>query len=1108
MLRPIYALVCLFVVLAAAARAAEAPADTTPTRHIIYVPYEQLDKVFQAEDKGVFIPYSEFKVLWEFYRAHHIAGAEDVPPVPVLISRALYTLAVTGEGTSTETAPAETAAGTATLTIESLEEAWVSLPLPFAGIALSEATLDGKPVLLRATENGYDLLVREKGKHTLALTFAAEVTSSPGHKGVRFGVPRAALSKVEVTLPEEGVKIDVDQIVSAEKTTAGGTTTLRAFIGPTDSVSIGWRPKEVERAAVPPLLHARTATKIIVSEGLLRVRAAADYDVMRAPADRFSVLLPADFNLLDVSGSQIKTWDVEQTARGPVLTVVLHEPVEQHYALVVEVERILPKTDVTLEAPRIEAVGDTVAREVGTLSFAVGPELRLKVDATTGLTRMDLAELPDPHKAGPAPLYAYRYWKPGWTATFTVEKILPRVHAEVVALTEIDKRAVTLQADLNFTVEEAGIFQVAFRIPSTLKVMSVGPDTLVDSFAATTEGEIQTVRVLLREKKLGAFTLNVQAVQQLTAEFGDGAVVAVPEVSVLDVERETGLVGIAAHPSYEVSPTETHENLIKVPKQEFLARKQSSGTMEFRLAYRYAEHPYSATVTLTKRAPQVTAQVDTLVNIGEDAALLSWRITYTIQYAGIRELKFRIDAAAAKTLGLDPSKIEDFQIVGPNIRDRKYLDGGVWQVTLDSEQMGTYALTVNAKALTEQFRKGSGESPSASVPLPEVKETMGIFNEMGFVAVWKSPELDVRVKPAGGLDVRDQRELPTWLQSGTVFARGFRTLQHPAELALGVYVIKYEPAAVLGALVREAHYDMVVSLEGTLTVEAVYVVRNNVGQFFKVRLPADAEIYGAYVSGERKTPQKNEQGETLIRVPQKANEDFTVRLAYETKLPGGKLGATGGLRFTMPEINMAISRLTVRLFLPTRYTYLRFKGTVPRVDYYTTPWQRLGEYFGWLNPPALSGGYREREDVPYSSGDLRYDPADRRPDEPGTGALVSITKEGVVYRFMKLGGEGEIRVRYWRTTWWTFWEIVALLAVIAAGVALNRAACMRRWVYLVGALIVITIFYSFSVAEAWIRFFRWAFGGLVIIALIWLVMAVVAADLRRRHAAPSAKGGE
>ncbi|MBN1916982.1 MAG: hypothetical protein JW889_03655 [Verrucomicrobia bacterium] len=1104
MLRSICVLVCLFVVLAAAARAGEAPADSTPKRHIVYVPYEQLDKVFQAEDKGVFIPYSEFKVLWEFYRRHHIAGAEDVPPVPALISRALYTIEVAGSSN-------EVANGKATLTIESLEEGWVTLLLPFTGIALSEATLDGKLVLLRATETGYDLLVREKGRHTLALAFAAQVTSRPGHKGVSFGVPRAALSKVEVTLPDEDVKIDVDRIVSGEKTTAGGATTLRAFIGPTNSVNVGWRPKEIERETVPPLLHARTATKIIVTEGLLRVRAAVDYDVMRAPADRFSVLLPSDFNLLDVSGAQIKSWDVEQSERGPVLTVVLHEPVGQRYTLALEVERILPQTDVTLDAPRIEAVGDSVAREVGTLSFAVGPDLRLKVDSTTGLARVDLGELPEAHKAGAAPLYAYRYWKPGWAATFTAEKILPRVRAEVVALTGIDKRSVTLHADLAYTVEEAGIFQLAVQIPSTLKVMRVGPDSLVDSFTTTADGELQTVRVLLREKKLGAFTLNVEALQQLTAEFGDGAVIALPEVRVLGVERETGLVGIAAHPSYEVSPAETHENLIKVPKQEFLARKAPSGQMEFRLAYRYAEHPYSATVTLTKRAPQVTAQVDTLINIGEDTTLLTWQITYTIQYAGIRELKFRIDPAAAQTLGLDAAKIEDFHIEGPNIRDRKPLENGVWQVTLDNEQMGTYALTISVtKALTEPLREGTPEAPAASIPLLEVKETMGIFNETGYVAVWKSRELDVRTAAAGGLDMRDQRELPLWLQSGALFARGFRWLQHPAELALGVYVIKYDPAAVLGAVVREAHYDMVVSLEGTLSVGAIYVVRNNAGQFFKVQLPAGAEIYGAYVSGERTTPQKSDQGETLIRVPQKANEDFTVRLGYETTLPGGKLGTAGALSFAMPEINMAISRLTVRLYLPQRYTYLRFKGTVPRVDYYTTPWQRLSEALAaFTSPPALSGGYRERETVPHSAGGAGYDPTARRPDEPaGADRLLSITREGLLFQFMKLGGEGEIHVRYWRTTLWTFWELLALLAVIAAGVVLHRAAHVRRWVYLVGALIVITIFYSFSVAEAWVHFFRWAFAGLLIIAVIWLVMAAASPDRRRRHAAPSVKGGE
>ena len=67
---------------------------------------------------------------------------------------------------------------------------------------------------------------------------------------------------------------------------------------------------------------------------------------------------------------------------------------------------------------------------------------------------------------------------------------------------------------------------------------------------------------------------------------------------------------------------------------------------------------------------------------------------------------------------------------------------------------------------------------------------------------------------------------------------------------------------------------------------------------------------------------------------------------------------------------------------------------------------------------------------------------------------------------------------------------------------------------LIAALIVIIIFYSFSVAEAWVYLFRWAFIGLVILALVWLAMGIVPAMRGRRRAArattaaASKKGGE
>jgi len=202
---------------------------------------------------------------------------------------------------------------------------------------------------------------------------------------------------------------------------------------------------------------------------------------------------------------------------------------------------------------------------------------------------------------------------------------------------------------------------------------------------------------------------------------------------------------------------------------------------------------------------------------------------------------------------------------------------------------------------------------------------------------------------------------------------------------------------------------------------------------------------------------------------------------------------------------MNVSRLSVRLYLPWKYTYLRFHGDVPRVDSYSGPWERLSHRLaGLIRPPLLSGGYGERpRDV--IRVEATYAQTD---DQTIAGAPTPITKDGREFNFMKLGGGGSIRVTYWRTTWWTFWEIVAALVVIAAGVAASKMTRVRRWQYLVTMLIVIILFYSFSVARAWVHLFAWAFIGLVILALVWLVLALVPWARNRRPTARAPKGGE
>jgi hypothetical protein len=216
----------------------------------VYVPYEELKAVFEKEDQGVFLPYTEFQRLWRAARDKPQAVAEA--PFEYLVSTARFSGQV-GE---------EVASLKLELTIDILSDEWVQVPLGLSEVAVARATLvdaESKKVtpLLRVENGRHVLWAKGKGRYVLALDFVRQLETQPGLAVLKYGIPAAAITTLELLIPEENLKVDVQPMLAATTSQVEvegvKSTRVQAFLGSTTDVRLSWfsrlndgRPFELE----------------------------------------------------------------------------------------------------------------------------------------------------------------------------------------------------------------------------------------------------------------------------------------------------------------------------------------------------------------------------------------------------------------------------------------------------------------------------------------------------------------------------------------------------------------------------------------------------------------------------------------------------------------------------------------------------------------------------------------------------------------------------------------------------------------------------------------------------------------------------------------------
>lgn len=945
-LAPLFVLLLALGVAPAGAEdeeAAESPAeeparpDKPPPIHKLYVPFRDLSKIFEKEGEGVFLPYAEFRRLWE--AAHRTPAERGEPPVAAVVRAAAYEGRAEGGLLTLE----------AQIEVEVLAKGWQRVPLAFAGIGVERATVDGAPALLLPTKRGYDLLLEGAGRRTLALTLQAAAPATGDTHAAEFSLPPVPLARLAVRVPGRDTEVEVEPRLAGTRRAAPGeegATELLAFLGPVSKVRLSWRRKPEDLPTVDPLLFAEETQDVRVDRGVVRSTFSATLSIRRAPLSRFVVLVPEDVVVLYLRGEGIRAWS--RNHGGNQVEVLLREPVKEKYAFQLGLEKALAPPPASAVLPLAFLEG--MERERGFLRVQAADGVTVEPESFPGWVQVDLPDLPPELGASePGKASAWRYPSRPGEARVSVRALEPRVSAALGQRVGLRPEGVDLLAQARVTVERAGVFGLDFEVPPGLEVLEVTVAGVeVDDWRVERPAEGPgLLKVGLRDRLLGAATVTITARRPLAVpeEEGRSLEVDVPLLRLLGAAHVRGYLALHRDAALDHSERPgsrtglTPLDAAAAAAWEPPALPGDAARLPLGGRFEHRDGPIGLTEVLKRKAATLTCAVEQVARLEPDRVRLGVTLRYQVSFRGVDTLRFRapLDDDLARRLHLD---LPGWQLIGPSeeVRPEDAPPGparGIWTVKLPSPRTGEVVVPlVIDDQPAEALASGQARASALPVFVPLGDRQTPLPNTVWHLAVRRDPQLEVDLTSVAHAEEIDARELPAPMQAPENFL-AVRSWQ--PEHAIEVRATRHHYESVAELVVSHMHLDTALAPEGRAVTEAYLVVRNNDREYLELALPPGSNIRAVQVGGKAESPRVGEGGTVLVPILTGRGKDeaFLVALAYDHEV-----ARSGGLFETVRVVAPHALRahadlLTWRVFLPSGREVVGFGGSVQPLE----PWQ-------------------------------------------------------------------------------------------------------------------------------------------------------------------------
>jgi len=911
------------------------------------IPYAGDPSTAEQANK-ILVPYARFVELWN---QAHPEDRIDWPGAETQISLADVRYKVT--------VGAEQLSLLLTADIETHGKDWVVLSLPISGLAVTQATLDGKPAQLQAGPKGMVLMLPREASGKLELHAVArpEYLGPRGNAG--FTLPPLPAAVMTVVLPATDLELEVDEIETVpERRIVNGTAEYTFGLGMVRKLTLRWLPK-MAGGTTDRTLSANAQHDVYTFHWAMVGVSRITYSFSSGQYDRFALLMPQGTTLTELEGTNVRDFrDAgEQTVEGTsfkLIEVRLHRPVQKQYEMTVR--WLSPSArdegldlEQTAELPLPRA--GTVSRESGTVTLYAAGGMNVKVTAVTGGRRENVPTdeargTRDESSAIHRPLYdiaaaelsadragavATYYW-PYRPFSLHVElsrlAVTPKVHLDQLVRIDTDRVELLVQAGLK--TEQGKLFGAAFSLPAGYEVLSaVGP--AVASFYERSSQEGRFLHVMFhRGQTETQIALMLIRKDRPLDSFG------VPVVMYLDQQGialagQQGRIVVQVAASLEAQ-TAADRNLKSVSPSTLRDWLDEKTINSVQFAYQYETANPSLKLTIRRLPTTIRAEIFAGVVVRTTAADYTYRLRYNISGSPVDHLSFRLPNEYARLVSVESQAMRSVT--------QSDAGGGLtrWTVALVNEVTGVVDIVVN-------FAVPIDPSASTLVIAPLGAEAVAEYRAV--VAVQNMSRHEIGVKDSTNLSdlaaSEQQKLMPTEMRESLQYV--FQSFEQ--DWVLNLELTQRETATRIQAVVDMLEVTTVVDHSGRCRYEAKVALQNRSEQFLRVRIPRGLRLWSASVAGQPVKPVMEEDSPG----PGGAKLEADVLIPLVKTSPGGLpydvyfyladdqarplVTPLNGLTKLEPPsmsiVGIPVTQTTWSLRLPGGYRYMRPGGNMSPV---------------------------------------------------------------------------------------------------------------------------------------------------------------------------------